>query len=93
MTWPPVLLNCPGTDAEPPGLYYRGIGGSIQIVGSILDADGYQQPVYGLAPEAEAFRTTETSSPYLLPDPLPGEVSYVHIEATDAAGNRSEDCQ
>lgn len=94
MTWPSVLLDCTGApEPNPAGIIYRGIAGAIIVIALLLQADGSYMPVYDRPPEIEVFRTTETAYPYVLPDPLVGEVSYLHVETTDAAGNRSEDCQ
>lgn len=91
MIWDPALLDCAG-NAESPGIIYRVKASRIVIAGWALDAEGQPVPLYAVTNWSEVDRTSEPASGYVLPDPPVGEISIVDVEATDAAGNMSEDC-
>lgn len=89
--WMPPIVDCAGMP-EQSALVYRGMVSQLVIVGEIINLDGEPVPIYQHLEPVEAFRTPETIQEYELPTPAVGEVALLSIEATDEAGNGSEDC-
>ena len=77
MIWDPVLLDCAGNPES--AVVYR-------LNEAEIVASG-QPPAW-----REVLQTPETSTLYEPTVPALGNVTLIDIEATDAAGNRSEDC-